>query len=324
MLTLKQLPEMLSLVIPVYRNEESLDDLLAAIHGLDTSLKGDFEAVFVVDGSPDACYPNLRRRLPGCAFRSQLILLSRNFGSFTAIRTGLEHGKGDRFAVMAADLQEPPQLVLDMNEILVRDEADVILGVREARNDPLSSRIFSRLYWGMYRKFVMPDIPPGGVDMFGCNKFFRDMLLELQEQNTSLVGQLFWLGFRRKTVSYIRQARQHGKSAWTFHKKWRYVMDSLFSFTDLPITLLVRLGALGTMAAGLLGIIVLVARLQGLIDVPGYAMTILTIALLGSINLLGIGIVGSYAWRTYENTKKRPLAIPMKVSVFGSNNERQT
>lgn len=314
---------MLSLIIPVYRNQESLDDLLAEVHHLSTRLAGAFEAVFVVDGSPDACYAILRKQLPGCAFRSQLILLSRNFGSFTAIRTGLMHGRGERFAVMAADLQEPPQLVLEMNDVLTRDEADIVLGVREARHDPLLSRLFSRVYWGLYRKFVMPDIPAGGVDMFGCNKQFRNILLELEEQNTSLVGQLFWLGFRRKTVTYVRRARQHGKSAWTFRKKWRYVSDSLFSFTDLPISLLVRLGATGTVLALLIGITALIGRLHGAFNVPGYAMTILTIVLLGSINLLGIGIVGSYAWRTYENTKKRPLAIPMKVMEFDIVHEHQ-
>jgi len=315
---------MLSLIIPVYRNQENLDDLLEAIHALNTRLDGELEVVFVVDGSPDACFPILRKRLPACAFRSQLILLSRNFGSFTAIRTGLMHGRGERYAVMAADLQEPPELVLEMNDVLLRDEADLVLGVREARHDPLLSRTFSNIYWGLYRTFVMPDIPPGGVDMFGCSREFRDMLLALEEQNTSLVGQLFWLGFRRKTVTYNRRERLHGKSAWTFRKKWKYVMDSLFSFTDLPITLLVRLGAIGTVLAASLSIVVLIAKLLGTIDVAGYAMTILTITLLGSINLLGIGIVGSYAWRTYENTKKRPLAIPMKVLDFGVTHEHQT
>jgi hypothetical protein len=224
---------------------------------------------------------------------------------------------------MAADLQEPPQLVLDMNEILCRDEADVVLGVREGREDPFLSRVFSQMYWRLYQKFVMPEIPSGGVDMFGCNKEFRDTLLELEEQNTSLIGQIFWLGYRRKTVRYSRQERLHGKSAWTLRKKWKYVMDSVFSFTDLPIKLLIRVGAAGTIFASVLGLAVLIARLRGSIEVPGYAMTILTITLLGSLNLLGLGIVGSYAWRTYENTKKRPLAIPMKTYTFGMPNEQR-
>ncbi|WP_338759983.1 glycosyltransferase family 2 protein [Massilia sp. METH4] len=307
---------MLSLIVPVYRNEESLPDLLAAIADLNDKVGGDFETVFVIDGSPDNCYLLLRQQLPRQSFRSQLVLLSRNFGSFAAIRMGLQFARGQRFAVMAADLQEPPALVLQMNEILRRDEADVVVGVREGRSDPLFSRLSSNAFWWLYRRYVMPEIPPGGVDMFGCNRDFRDTLLTLEERHSSLIGQLFWVGYRRSVVPYTRLERQHGKSGWTFRKKWKYLMDSAFSFTDLPIRLLIRVGALGTALVGALAVVVVVARLNGLIPVPGYAMTILTIALLGSMNLFGLGIVGVYAWRAYENTKQRPNAIHRQSHAF--------
>ena len=307
---------MLSLIVPVYGNEGSLPHLLAAVASLNDNLAGEFEVVFVVDASPDNCYVLLRQQLPQQAFRSQLVLLSRNFGSFSAIRMGLQFAKGERFAVMAADLQEPPELVLQMDAILRRDDADVVVGVREARADPLASRLMSHAFWWLYRRYVMADIPPGGVDMFGCNRDFRDTLLTLEEQHSSLIGQLFWIGYRRKVVGYTRLERQHGKSGWTFKKKWKYLMDSVFSFTDLPIKLLIRIGALGTAFVGILALVVVGARLNGLIAVPGYAMTIITIALLGSMNLLGLGIVGVYAWRTYENTKQRPNAIYRQSHSF--------
>lgn len=312
---------MLTLVIPVYRNEGSIADLLAAISQLNQQLGNELEVVFVVDGSPDRCYELLRDGLVHQSFRSQLILLSRNFGSFMAIRTGLQFGKGDRFAVMAADLQEPPELVLEMNRILCRKDVDVVVGVREGRTDPLLSRLASQLFWGLYRRYVIPEIPSGGVDMFGCNKTFRDTLLTLDERHSSLIAQIFWLGFRREVVTYTRQERQHGKSAWTLRKKVNYLMDSVFSFTDLPIRLLIRVGAGGSVLAALFGLFVMFAKLHGMISVPGYAMSMLTISFLGSLNLLGLGIVGSYAWRTYENTKNRPLAIPMRVDSFGVTHE---
>jgi glycosyltransferase involved in cell wall biosynthesis len=314
---------MLSLIVPVYGNEGSLPELLAAVTKLNCSVGGEFEVVFVVDASPDNCYMLLRQQLPQQTFRSQLVLLSRNFGSFAAIRMGLQFAKGERFAVMAADLQEPPELVQQMDAILRRDEADVVVGVREGRNDPLSSRLMSGAFWWLYRKYVMADIPPGGVDMFGCNRAFRDTLLTLEEQHSSLIGQLFWVGYRRSVVGYTRRERQHGKSGWTFKKKWKYLMDSAFSFSDLPIKLLIRIGAVGTGLVAVLGLIVVVARLNGLIAVPGYAMTILTIALLGSMNLFGLGIVGVYAWRTYENTKQRPSAIHRQSHVFEGTHAHQ-
>ncbi len=311
---------MLTLVIPVYRNEASLPDLLDAIDGLNSAFGGAFEVVFVVDGSPDRCYEILRDTLPSRSFRSQLLLLSRNFGSFAAIRAGLEAGQGEYFAVMAADLQEPPELVLDMARELAGDEVDVVVGVRESRADPLFSRLPAQAFWGLYRRYVVPEVPPGGVDVFGCNRSFRDTLLRLEESHSSLIAQIFWLGFRRKTLTYIRQARQHGKSAWTLRKKLNYLMDSVFAFTDLPIRLLIRGGAVGAFMAGLLGIVVAVARLLGDITVPGYAMTMIAIAFFGALNLLSLGIVGSYAWRAYENTKARPLNIVLRKSLFDRAN----
>lgn len=308
---------MLTLVIPVYRNESNLPDLLAAVCALNVELDKALEVVFVIDGSPDRCYEILRDALPAQPFRSKLILLSKNFGSFMAIRTGLQHGTGDRFAVMAADLQEPPELVLKMNAILCAQKSDVVVGVRESRQDPWPSRTASRIFWGLYRRYVIPEIPPGGVDMFACNRTFRDSLLTLDERHSSLIAQLFWLGYRREVVTYTRQERVHGTSAWTFRKKVNYLMDSVFSFTDLPIRLLIRVGATGAGLAALFGIFTLFAKMHGMIEVPGYAMIMLAITFLGCLNLTGLGIVGSYAWRTYENTKNRPLAIPMRVEGFG-------
>ena len=308
---------MLTLVIPVYRNESNLPDLLKAVAALNVQLENELEVVFVVDGSPDRCYEILRDKLPSQPFRSKLVLLSRNFGSFMAIRTGLQHGSGERYAVMAADLQEPPELVLEMNRVLLRQDTDVVVGVREGRQDPWATRTASKIFWGLYRRYVIPEIPPGGVDMFACNKAFRDTLLTLDERHSSLIAQIFWLGYRREVVTYSRQERVHGKSAWTLRKKVNYLMDSVFSFTDLPIRLLTRVGAFGSALAALFGVFTLIARLQGMIEVPGYAMMMLAITFLGCLNLLGLGIVGSYAWRTYENTKNRPLAIPMRIEDFG-------
>ena len=268
---------MLSLIIPVYRNEESLPDLLSAVAGLYDALGGALEAIFVVDGSPDNSYPILRERLPGCVFSSRLILLSRNFGSFAAVRAGLEAASGERFAVMAADLQEPPELILEADRALREEPVDVVVGTREGREDPLLSRIPANLFWGLYRRYVVADMPAGGVDIFACNRSFRDTLLRMQESHTSLIAQIFWLGFRRKFITYVRRRRMHGSSAWTLRKKINYLMDSVFAFTDLPIRLLIRGGLAGVMLAGVIAALVAVARLSGEIAVPGYAMTHLVI-----------------------------------------------
>ncbi|WP_229425705.1 hypothetical protein [Massilia sp. Se16.2.3] len=190
---------------------------------------------------------------------------------------------------MAADLQEPPELLVAFFRALAADECDVAIGTRNARNDPASSRLASSLFWGMYRKLVVPDMPPGGVDVFGCNTVFRDQLLALDESRSSLIALIFWLGFRRKLVGYERLVRQEGKSAWTLSKKIDYMMDSIFAFTDYPIRLLMRIGALGSAASLGVALMVAVARLVGAISVPGYAATMLAVLVLGALNLLGLG-----------------------------------
>jgi glycosyltransferase involved in cell wall biosynthesis len=306
----------LSLVVPVYGNEGAIDALLAAVRDLAARTGGDFEAVFVVDGSPDRSYALLRERLPGAGFPARLISLSRNFGAFAAIRAGLEAARGRCIAVMAADLQEPPELVLEFLEVLAKGETDVAFGVRTARRDPLGSRMASGLFWAVYRRFVMPDIPVGGVDIFALSAGFRDRLLSLRESNTSLLAQLFWLGGRRAFVPYERREREHGRSGWTLRKKLRYLSDSIFAFTDLPVRLLFWLGAMALAVALALGAVVLVAKLSGWLAVPGYAATMLTILFFGAFNALGLGVVGTYAWRAFENSKARPLAVVQTDESF--------
>ena len=309
---------MLSLIIPVYRNEASIPELLAELQGLHQALAGALEVVFVVDGSPDRCHELLRTLLPRTGLDATLVLLTRNFGAFAAVRMGLQQARGDTFAVMAADLQEPPELVLRMQAVLAEGQADVVVAERSGRHDPFWQRWQAALFWALYRRYVVPEMPPGGVDIFACNRAFRDALLDLGESRSSLIAQIFWLGFRRAGVPYERQPRRHGQSAWTWRKKLAYLADSVFAFTDLPVRLLTRVGALGLLVAAVLGVVVLFGKLSGLIGVPGYAMTLIAILFFGALNLLSLGIVGTYAWRAYENTKQRPQAIALRVDRFES------
>lgn len=305
-----------AVIVPVYRNASNLPGLLERLCALHAAVPGGIEAVCVVDGSPDECHALLAQALPGMPFESRLLLLSRNFGSFAAIREGLAASDAPFFAVMAADLQEPEQLIVEFFRVLREEPVDVALGTRSSRADASGDRLAAGIFWGLYRRFVQRELPPGGVDVFACNRGFRDHLLRFGEANSSLVGQLLWLGFRRRLVPYERQARTAGRSAWTFARKLRYLMDSVFSFSDLPIRVFLGLGTLGLVGAALLSALVLVARLGGWFDVPGYAATVLTILFFSALNLFGLGIIGSYVWRAYENTKGRPLGVVMHSQRF--------
>ena len=231
---------MLSIVIPVFRNEKNIDRLVQELERLTTLAPLPIEVVFVVDGSPDRSLELLQRALLGASFFSVLVSLSRNFGAFNAVRCGLEVASGDYFAMLAADLQEP----------------------------------------------------------------------------ADLIALFFWLGFRRAFVPYHRQRRHDGRSAWTLAKKLRYGLDSLFSFTDVPIRLLLALGILGSTVAVVFAALLLSASLSGRITVPGYAPTVLIVTFFGSITSLGLGIVGQYVWLILQTTRGRPGYLIDRVENF--------
>lgn len=306
-----------SIVIPVYRNQETLATLVARLDDLAAQLDGGLEAVFVVDGSPDSSLMLLRDLLQDeRRFSAQLIALSRNFGSFRAVKAGLEQARGALVAVMAADLQEPVSLIEEFFEKLETEEYDVAVGVRTARSDRGRDAAASRLFWWLYRKLVQPEIPAGGVDVFACTKEVANQLARLEESHTSLVGLLYWLGFRRVDVPYERHARPVGRSAWSLRKRLRYLQDSIYSFTSLPIAVITVVGAVGVLASLSYACLVFAFWASGRIGVEGYTPLMLALLFVASSVLMALGIVGSYVWRTYENSKGRPTSVTMTHERF--------
>lgn len=299
-----------SLVVPVYRNAGSIPALLERIQHIAESVEGGFEVLFVVDGSPDDSRARLLAGLEATELSARVIDHSRNFGAFAAIRTGMELARGQHIAVMAADLQEPPELVIEFLRRLARLDVDVVAGERASRDDRGDTA--SKIYWRLYRRFVMADIPPAGVDVFACTSRVRDVICDLETAHTSLVAQLFWVGFRRELIAYDRQPSS-GPSGWTLRRKLSYLSDSVFAFTDLPVRILWVVGVVGLALGVLVGLVVLAARISGAITVPGYAATVLVVVCFASLNLLGLGIIGSYVWRAYETAKGRPGAIVRDV-----------
>ncbi len=306
-----------SVVVPVYLNAESLPEVVEQLEWLQTKLDGRLEAVFVVDGSPDDSAAVLRVLLGRSSLVAQLVAHSRNFGAFAAIRTGFRLARGEYIAAMAGDLQEPIELIERFFEELQTGDHDVAVGTRTKRDDPALSKFLSRTYWKVYRALVQPSMPPGGVDIFACTRDVARQLGDLGESNSSLVGLLYWLGFRRVEVPYARRARKHGASTWSFDKKYRYLLDSIFSFTSLPVTVILAVGTIGTAGSFIVSIVILGSWLLGGIDVPGYTAQMLVLLFSTGSILSALGIVGTYVWRTFENTKGRPNSVVMLRETFG-------
>ena len=309
-----------SIVIPIYRNEESIEILLDNVALLANKL-GALEVVFVVDGSPDRCLEKLEQQLPSAGFASQLVVLSRNFGAFPAVTAGMSVARGEFIAVMSGDLQEPSGLSLRFFAAIEDGSCDVVLGRRIKRNDPWATQITSACFWFLYRWAIQRDMPPGGIDVFACTQRVRDALTALPESNTSLVGLLIWLGFRRCYVDYERLPRPFGRSSWSFRRKVRYLKDSMFGFSDLPIRILGWIGIIGLAAAFIMTTIVIVGKMIGGITLPGYSATSTMILFFGGLNSLGLSLIGEYIWRNFENSKQRPRFVVFRHDHFSAANE---
>lgn len=307
----------LSVVVPVYWNEGSIRAVLDRLHEINLRVELRLQAVFVLDGPSDGSAEILLAELPNVGFKWKLIELSRNFGAFSAIQVGLHYSDGCFVGVMTADLQEPTDFLLEAHALLKSGQIDVVVGSRQSRADPIGQRASSWLFWRMYRRLVQPEIPENGVDVFACTRQVAAVLSGYREANTSLIGLLFWSGFRKATVEYPRPERVSGESRWTFRKRFRYMANSIYSFTTLPLMVLQGLGLLGLIASIVVGASVLVAYLSGSIDVSGYVPVMLAVTGSTSVLLIGMGILGSYLWRIFDNTKGRPLTVVSRSYASG-------
>jgi glycosyltransferase involved in cell wall biosynthesis len=297
----------------VYRNRDSIPELVEAVEEIGRRVEGGLEVVFVIDGTPDDSHQRLLDALGTQDLQTRIVEHSRNFGSLAAVRTGMGLARGERIAIMSADLQEPPELVVEFMRRLAAGEAEVVAGERASRDD--RGDAISKLYWRLYRRFVVGDIPASGVDVFACTAEVRDVLCSLEPVHTSLVAQLFWVGFRRQLVPYDRKPSP-GPSGWTFAGKLRYLSDSVFAFTDLPVRILWIAGLMGLGLGLILGSLEVIARIAGTVTVPGYTATVLVVTFFGSLNMIGLGIIGSYVWRAYETAKGRPGAVVSRVTDY--------
>lgn len=298
----------LSVIIPVYYNEASLEELYARVAKLaDTHPSVDFEILFVDDGSGDRSYEVIRR-IASVDERVVAVKLSRNFGSFNACLAGLTRVSGDCAVIISADLQDPPELIGEMYERWLEGNK-VVMAVRARREESFFKVLFARMYYRVFRALVDNAMPRGGFDFVLIDRLVVDNLAAMREKNTTLMGLILWSGFKRVEIPYTRMRRKHGRSRWTLLKKINYFVDSLLAFTHLPIRLLTLLGVF-TCAVSMLGIVyILIVALTGRVTVAGWASVMVVMFFMFSLMMIGMGILGEYVWRGLEESRKRPSFI---------------
>lgn len=298
----------LSIIIPVYFNEDNLIPLYEDIkQKIYNHTENDYELVFVNDGSKDNSY-NVMRELANQDSRIRIISLSRNFGSHAAILCGLANCTGDCAVVKAADLQEPTELILQMLEKW-KEGYNVVLATREARDEDKSQIFFANLYYKIVRRFALPNMPENGFDIYLLDRKVIRVLDELDEKNSALTGQILWSGFRTAEVGYTRQAREIGTSKWTLKKKIALVMNTLFSFSRVPIHVVSGIGILSLAGAVIWAIVEIIAKVAGKIEISGFTTLFIFQLMSFGITMSTLGILGSYLWRTFDASRNRPPYI---------------
>lgn len=298
----------LSIIIPVYFNQDNLLPLYNDIREkVLVHLDTDYEIIFVDDGSKDNSY-SVMQELAKLDSHIILVRLSRNFGEHAAILAGLSKCTGDCAVRKAADLQEPSELILQMFESYQQGNK-VVLATRADRDEPAMQKAFSNLYAYIMQKVALPTMPKGGFDSFLIDRQVIDLLIDMREKNTSLMGQVLWSGFQTATVPYTRLQRKIGTSKWTFSKKVKLAIDSLVSFSSFPIKMVSSVGFITFAIAVVMLLVTLYRRLTGIITEEGYASLLIIILMGFGLVMLSIGIIGEYIWRIYDATRRRPPFI---------------
>jgi glycosyltransferase involved in cell wall biosynthesis len=305
----------LSIVIPVYFNEGSLPALEKSLGELEGQLQAKnlaLELIFVNDGSRDASLEILKKIQ---SRRPETIVLNHlaNRGSMAAIKTGLMRAKGDCFTYLAADLQDPPDMLLEMVDEWRKGERFVIR-TRESRTDPALTRFFAWINYKLVRLLVMPTYPSGGFDMAIMDKVFLPHLLRCGH-NKNLAMFAWSLGIPAKVLTYHRREREHGKSMWTFRKKVNYFIDSSIGFSVKPMRLASAIGFVIAMVCFLYTVVVVVGKLSGLIDAPGFTTLAALLGFLNGCLFIFLGLLGEYMWRIYQEMDRHADAVVEEIDA---------
>ncbi len=305
----------LSIVVPVYNEAANLDAFFARLDPVLQRLGLTGEIVCVDDGSRDNSWKLLverQRRDP----RLRLLRLSRNFGKDIALSAGLQHASGRAVIPIDADLQHPPELI----ETLLarwREGYDMVYAQRQSRDtESALRRLCSRVFYALFRRLSDIQMPPGAGDFRLLDRRVVDTLNAMPERARFMKGLFAWIGFRQIGVGYEPGPRQAGASAWSLTRLLAFAVDGLASFSTFPLVIAGYIGAILAVPSLLLGLFFTIRTLFWGVDVPGYASVMVAVLLLGSIQLLTLGLFGAYLGRVFAEVKGRPLFIVSERAGF--------
>lgn len=309
----------ISIVVPVYWNSDTLMLLYEDMKAKILDKLGDYELVFVDDGSGDNSW-EIMNQIRDMDSNVQCVKLSRNFGEHAALLAGLSVCTGDCAVTKQADLQEDSEIILEMYDSWKRGNK-VVLAVREDRDEHPVKVFFANMYYAIVRKTITKNMPQGGCDCYLLDRQVIQVLQDLNEKNSSLTLQVLWAGFQTDHVYFHRRDREVGESRWTFAKKFKLVLDSMMSFSYFPIRLMSTVGVIFDILAVIMFIYVLVEKFTVGTPIAGWTSLMCVVLLSSGLILLTLGILGEYIWRALDAARTRPPFI-IDVVKEATKNEK--
>lgn len=304
----------LSVIIPCYFNESNIPvtklELLKNEIAFPDNLT--FEYVMIDDGSKDNTLKELLKFKSEYPEKVKVIKLSGNFGSYNAILAGMNYATGDCNVILAADLQDPVELIPQMYEYW-RKGIKLVIANRMDREEPFLQRLFSSTFHNLIKKLALKNVPPGGYDLVMFDAQLRDEVVKINEKNTNQLYLLSWLKYDFINIPYVRKKRELGKSHWTLQKKVKLFVDSFVSFSFFPVRLISVLGLMLGLISFLYGVFVLYAKFTGLVPLQGWTAIMVVLLFVSSFQMIALGIIGEYVWRALDAARNRPNFVVEKV-----------
>ena len=304
-----------SIVIPVYQNEGSLEKTFHTLKSnvIDKNPQFSSEVVFVDDGSSDNSYKILHDLYEAFPELIVIVKLTRNFGTYPAIIAGYEKARGSCIVNISADLQDPPELINDMLNFHFNEDYNIVICHRDSRDESMYRSITSKIFYGTIKKYCFPNMPRGGFDYILISSRVKNEILQDLEADFFLQGKILWTGYDIKFIPYTRRKREKGVSQWTFSKKLKWFIDAVMSYSFFPIRFISSLGVIVALLGFVYALIVFFQRISTEDYIYGWSPIVILMLILSGFQLLMLGVIGEYIWRTLSQTRNRHQYVIDKV-----------
>lgn len=304
----------LSLVVPCFNEEENIAAFQNAVITAFDGCGYDYEIVFIDDGSRDKTLQELRKLYDIQECPVSVVSFSRNFGKEAGLYAGLEHAKGEYISLIDADLQQRPELVREMVEILdTKPEYDIVAAYQDKRRDSKMLTFFKSGFYKLINRLSSVKLHPDASDFRTFRRKVADSILSLPEYHRFSKGIFAWVGYNTCFIPYTPCERAAGTTKWSFRKLFRYALDGIIGFSVAPLHFATYTGLFAAAAALVYLVVVVIQKLTFGIAIPGYATIIVLILFLGGLQLFCLGLIGEYIGKIFEQTKSRPVYLPKEI-----------